>query len=338
MNMFIAEYNSTGDILYIKSAASAANMGRSYGQKIGCGINDNIYVLGGFFEMLWDTFYLAPQGSPYNDPQFLTMVDKYGVVHWLSSFGGFTYETTDFSLDAAGCVYTTGNWNWTSDAHLWVSKFDLTGHQVWSTTMDRGYPCYLVAGGIAVNGDYLYASAHAELSYYDGNGNLNGGLYLLLAKHDTSGAVLSIDTIPTHGSWHPRALNYQANGNYFLIDGMYYANGNPVTCSITLGNDSITSFDGNLFIAKFTDGVVTSQSVIQNPQSEISIFPNPTHSTFTLHCPLSTINCQLKIYNSFGSLIHRQIITSANQEINLKEKPGVYFLEVDRIRQKLVVY
>ncbi len=338
MNMFIAEYDGDGNVVYVKSASSAGNMGRSYGQKIRCGLNNNLYVLGGYFEMLLDTFYLGPYGSPYNDPQFLVMLDTAGIVHWLySGMGGFTRSTSDFSVSETGSVYYTDSWNWTSDAHLFVNKLDANGNLAWTKSMDRGYPCYLQSGGIASHNDYFYTAAHAELFYYNGN-NFDGGLYLLLAKYDTSGTLLLTDTIPTTGSWIPSRLYHNPDEDYFLLNGMFYANGSPVTCSITLGNDTITSSDGNIFIAKFTDGIQTFQSSLSNQNLSIQFFPNPTTSSFTLNCPQSTLNSQLKIYNSFGQLIHQQVIKSINQQIDLSNQPkGIYIVDAGNERRKIVL-
>jgi hypothetical protein len=82
-------------------------------------------------------------------------------------------------------------------------------------------------------------------------------------------------------------------------------------------------------------------SEIPNHNSEIKIFPNPFHSTFTLHCPQAIINSQLKIYNSLGEIIRQQIITSPNQQIDLEVGAGVYFLKIEGypvFTQKLLVH
>jgi plastocyanin len=75
--------------------------------------------------------------------------------------------------------------------------------------------------------------------------------------------------------------------------------------------------------------------------SEIKIFPNPFHSTFTLHSTSSMVNGQVIICNSLGEIVHQQIITSANQEVDLKAAPGIYFLKMDEKNasvHKLLVY
>jgi len=77
---------------------------------------------------------------------------------------------------------------------------------------------------------------------------------------------------------------------------------------------------------------------INDRNNEISIVPNPTTSTFTLNCPLSTVNSQLNIYNPLGQIIHQQIIKSPNHQIDLSSQPkGIYILEVGNERRKIVL-
>jgi hypothetical protein len=70
----------------------------------------------------------------------------------------------------------------------------------------------------------------------------------------------------------------------------------------------------------------------------VSIFPNPTYSSFTLHCPESIVNSQLSIFNSLGQAVTQQFINSTNQQINLSPGAGVYFLRVRERVEKIIVY
>jgi hypothetical protein len=79
-----------------------------------------------------------------------------------------------------------------------------------------------------------------------------------------------------------------------------------------------------------------AETPIINHNSAIQIFPNPT--TGLLNVESKTQNAELKIYNTFGSLIHQQILKSSNQQIDLSAQPkGVYFLEVGEEKRKIVV-
>jgi photosystem II stability/assembly factor-like uncharacterized protein len=72
--------------------------------------------------------------------------------------------------------------------------------------------------------------------------------------------------------------------------------------------------------------------------STFSLFPNPSTGQFSLNCPSSMVNGQIKIYNTLGELIQQQIITSSNEQIDLSTRPkGVYFLEMGDVRNKIVL-
>jgi hypothetical protein len=64
--------------------------------------------------------------------------------------------------------------------------------------------------------------------------------------------------------------------------------------------------------------------------SAMNIYPNPTHNSFTisLSTPISNFQFQLSIYDVTGRVVHQQILTSANQQINNSFSPGIYFIKV----------
>ncbi|MDF2437884.1 MAG: hypothetical protein K0Q95_2260 [Bacteroidota bacterium] len=330
VNMFITKYDSGGNLLYIKSAGSASNSGTSKGRKIRCGIDDNLYILGEWNEMLLDTFYLPNCScSPYTEPEFLTMIDKYGVVHWLN--GGLredmTYFTSDLSVDEAGFVYTAGAWNWTFDAHYSVNKFGLNGQKLWANTIDKGYGYSLRSGPVAVKDDTVYSTVVEEMS---------GGKYLLLEKIDSSGILVNIDTIQVDVYAVPRNIYYNKSHNHFILNGIYEG-------ELTFGNNSINSMDGKMFVAKYADGTLTSvPESFFSEDSELLIYPNPTDSRLTIKCRSFSPNYEMKIYNTIGELISSRVITSSIMEVDLSvQKKGIYFLQInsdnDRIVRKVVL-
>jgi hypothetical protein len=319
MNMFISKYDINGNLLNIKSAGGTQSIGR----KIRCGVNDNLYILGEWNDMQLGTFYLPNCScSPYGDPEFLTLIDKYGVVQWLNGTlrESDTYITTDLVIDQNGFAYTTGCANW-NDAHLYVNKFGLAGQKQWSRTMDRGYGCDFVSGSLATTNDFLYVAAYAGLFYY-GNSNPTGGNYLLMEKLDLSGALMQIDTILVTGYIIPRSMYYNVNADHFLIDGYYYG-------GITLGNDSINGMNGNVFISKFIDGVTTSISETLSKDGDISLYPNPSTGMVMINLNQKA-KSKICIHDVLGNCImHKEYQNEENLSIDLSNQAkGIYFLEV----------
>jgi hypothetical protein len=140
-------------------------------------------------------------------------------------------------------------------------------------------------------------------------------------------------------------INWVKISGSFIADSAYQY--------LSIGNffeDSVTSylsFDSTSHVAYYyiddvflsTDSTIGIQEI--NSSNEIKIFPIPTTSSFTLHCPSSMVHGQVTIYNSLAEKVHQQRITSTTQQINLSVSPGVYFLkagEGDGRVQKVVVY
>lgn len=68
-------------------------------------------------------------------------------------------------------------------------------------------------------------------------------------------------------------------------------------------------------------------STIQNTQTEINIYPNPSNGTFTFVSAVRLVN--LKIYNLLGENIYSEKLNSEKTEINLTNEPkGVYFYQI----------
>jgi hypothetical protein len=143
-------------------------------------------------------------------------------------------------------------------------------------------------------------------------------------------------------NWTRITGSFVADSNYSYINiGRFFPNSQTDSIQVggTLGfayyflDDVCVSTD-SAFAYNYTYVGVPE---IKNPNSEISLFPNPTTSTFTLHCPSSIINSQVTIYNSLGEKVHQQLITSTQQQINLHTSPGIYILQAGSITKKITV-
>lgn len=71
------------------------------------------------------------------------------------------------------------------------------------------------------------------------------------------------------------------------------------------------------------------------------IFPNPTHSAFTLSLTNEMQNAELKIFDVTGKVVHEKIINNHSLTINYKFSAGLYFVRVTAAEkmylQKLLV-
>jgi hypothetical protein len=150
--------------------------------------------------------------------------------------------------------------------------------------------------------------------------------------------------------------------NWTRIDGAFIADSSYQYLSI--GNffvDSLTSyivFDSNLSVAIYylddirlsTDSnFVYGLPELPTHSSQINLFPNPTHNSFTVHCPHLIDNRVLTIFNSLGQVVFQTTITNQSTVINHGLGAGVYFVASGTSRtsvtapatgavQKLIVY
>jgi hypothetical protein len=127
------------------------------------------------------------------------------------------------------------------------------------------------------------------------------------------------------------------DNNRYLVSGLF---ADTLILHDMLISNSPQRFD--FFLGILSPQALTEVSENQILSSDIQLFPNPTTSTFTLNCPLSIVNTQLKIYNPFGQLIHQQIIKSPHRQIDLSSQPkGIYFIELiadgKAVQSKLVL-
>jgi hypothetical protein len=71
----------------------------------------------------------------------------------------------------------------------------------------------------------------------------------------------------------------------------------------------------------------TGINSINNNESEINIFPNPSSGVINIQSSVLS-NLKLEVYNYLGECIHQQVCTSATQQIDLNSQPnGIYFLK-----------
>jgi hypothetical protein len=98
----------------------------------------------------------------------------------------------------------------------------------------------------------------------------------------------------------------------------------------------ITDFSNYTFLVSegFGDTTVvvpwcSSLSVFENLQNEITVFPNPASGSIHINWQAAMANSQVKIYDMLGELVHQQIISSANEQIDISSlAAGIYILRL----------
>ncbi len=149
--------------------------------------------------------------------------------------------------------------------------------------------------------------------------------------------INSIDSVLV-GSNYRKRWNLKSNYIPCFIEGIGSTYGliGKDFCGTDGGGFSLTCFKQN-GITEYPGGItdcetITSINNIEVKSASLSIYPNPTSSTFSIHSsatPSSSIPNLLQVYNIAGKLILSQILQGGNAEIDASGwAEGVYDVKV----------
>jgi len=156
--------------------------------------------------------------------------------------------------------------------------------------------------------------------------------YLNPPPIDNLSHVHSTIIISDSVNWTQISGSFIADSAYqYLVIGNFYSNQNTDTMNCHTNSDGTYYLIDEVCVSADSltcNGIIGIEEQ-QNTNSQIQIYPNPTTSTFTLHCPSSMVNGQVTIFNSLGEKIYQSIINSPSTIVNLNASPGVYLLKTD---------
>jgi hypothetical protein len=313
--------------------------------------------------------------SNYKQDMFLFKIDINGDSLWVKYFGDSLRNesssvvkiTSDFGFVVAGYTSTDNNGNY-PDIQLF--KTDSSGNLLWykiigdtaiqtanylDITSDGGF---ILIGNIAnrpslnrdiylvktdPNGDTLWTKRYG-LPNSDEYGRcikqtLDKG-YIITGSYPALGTIPLIKTDSTGVIEWTQAYNYNI---YNLYGGFYVAQTSDSGYIITGGFQLIANyFKSNIFLIK-TDvlGKLTSLKE-EVPQTNIKLYPNPFHTTFTLEVSAHLNYGEIIIYDMLGNEMLRKYFTGNKIELERRNlRSGIYLLKVsDKERhsvQKIVV-
>ncbi len=197
-------------------------------------------------------------------------------------------------------------------------------------------------------------SGKAIVKKFDGTNWVNVG------SPDFSSGVAGFTTMAIAGGTIYAAYTDQANANKITVmkyNGSSWADaGSPgfspaqaIYVNIAIDTDNtpyVVYQDGSggpAKVEKLDTAIHTGIKNIDNPSLALTIFPNPTHNTFTLHLT-TQINepATITITNILGEKV-KQLTTTTNTDIQiqLNTPPGVYFIlattKKETITSKIVI-
>ncbi|MFI5163731.1 MAG: T9SS type A sorting domain-containing protein [Bacteroidia bacterium] len=353
-DVFIAKYNSNGNVLWAKSASGSSE---DESRSISTDNSGNVFLTGFFYSptIVFDSTALTNADSlGYNDDVFIAKYDGNGNMLWAKSAGGTrSDEGSSVSVDASGNVFLTGGFaspaitfdlaaplintdTAVNTFQIFIVKYDSGGNALWAksaagTTFNFGYSVSAdVDGSVFITG--LFESP--TIIFGDDTLTLSPAYHhYFVVKYDSNGNVLCASAITTEVGY-TNSISADPFGNAF-IEGSFAVS--PfIVSSDTLTNVGVE----NSFIAKFTCEKGTGINELSNKEN-IFVYPNPTNGIFNFQVSRFE-NAQMKIYNVYGECIYQHISTSSNSQINLSAEPnGMYFIQAitpkEILTKKIVV-
>jgi Secretion system C-terminal sorting domain len=353
-DVFIAKYDSLGNVLWAKSAGGTGL--NEEGMSVSSDGLGNAYMTGYFTSPIinFGGINLNNSDSGYNCDVFLVKYNSLGNVIWAESIGQDSTEEVAWSIktDVVGNIFLTGNFN---SPTFTVGSFTLTNINNSGVTSDMFIAKYNSSGAVlwAKSGggnsnDYGYSVCPDRF----GNVYLSGGFF-------SSSFILDSDTLtPVLPNLDDMFIvNYDSIGNIncasylncggddqssVSVDkfGNAYFTGDILTNPSIIGTDTLypTSAE-NIFLAKIKNDSNVEITEVEKTNA-INVFPNPSNGQFNFIGFKK--GSAIEIYDIAGRLIYMLVSKNETQTIDLSDKDkGIYLyriISVDRdVRQGKII-
>jgi hypothetical protein len=343
-NVYITKYDSNGNVMWAKKIWGD----QVYGYAICVDANANIYV-GGIY---YNHAIFGIGDSLHNSSwcYFLAKYDTNGNKLWSkgTNSGGVS-GITCITADTIGNIYLGGYFRYSiisgdtlgnaGNISIFISKYDSSGNPIWAKTPGGTGDDFGVSICRATTGS-IFMTGYFTSSFLNFGGipvvNTNAGYNeVFIAQYDANGNALWAKGIG--GQDHDYGMGITANAS-----GDIYLTGYFGSYSLNFGSNMVTnngSYD--VYLAKLS--TPTAINDLSTFNSQLSIYPNPAHNTFTIsfNGQSSMANGQLSIFDVTGRVLHEQVLNQQSTIINQQLRSGIYFVRVtagERVfTEKLVV-
>jgi hypothetical protein len=253
-DIFIAKYNSSGVVQWVKSAGGENAEGAS---SIAVDANGNVYVIGSHGgEATFESTTLSTYGG---SDVFIVKYNSSGVFQWVKAAGGEQDdEGLGIAVDNSGGVYITGSYidyahfspsitiNAAGESDIFIAKMDDTGAFIWVQTAggankDLGQD--IVADNTGV---YLTGTFESTATFGAYSKTATGLSDIFIAKYNTSGVAQWVKSAGGSADDHGMSIALDGSGNLYTT-GFYY--GTATFESTTIGTGIVNTYE--IFLTKY---------------------------------------------------------------------------------------
>ncbi len=275
-DIFIAKYNSSGNLIWAKSAGSIAI---EQSLTIKCDNQGNVYISGIFNS----SSFLLGNTTLYNSGSediFIAKYDTNGNVIWAKSIGGSNSDICySITCDNQGRVYIIGSFksqfinfgsmsltNISNQYIFFIASFDFSGNLIWVKKIDGIAGNYAdIAtdnyGNVFITGDFWGSSIS-----FSGTTLINNGQGdLFIAKYDVLGNLQWVKSAGNSSMEMSTGIATDNLGNAYITGDFYGSTltlGSTVLLNTGASDIFIAKYDamGNILWAKSEGGIIQDHS------------------------------------------------------------------------------
>jgi Secretion system C-terminal sorting domain len=341
-DIFIAKYNTSGNVVWAKSAG---DIGWDEANAVAADASGNVYMAGIFDSPTINfgaTTLINTDNSGNTYDIFLTKYNTNGTVQWAKSAGGASFDyALSVGLNTLGNIYVAGYFGspemyFGSDSlenydslgvtnDLFLAKYDTNGNEIWAKSAggdgdDISTSVAVDATGNTFLTGYFNSPSVAFGSSILTNEDTNYYQDIFIAKYDASGNVLWAKSTGGSSDDEANSITIDATGNAYVAGG-YYSPTMPFGTN-TLINVDNTANTEDVFVAKLSNIVGINE---MNYSENISVYPNPATNDLTIEVSQKSL---IEIYNIEGRLIESTKTNNSFTKIDISWlSKGMYFLK-----------
>lgn len=253
-DVFLAKYNTNGDLQWAKKLGGGGGNDRGLGISI---VNGNIYISGRFQgTAIFSGIKMVSSGGT---DIFIAKCNSNGVLQWLRKAGGpGEDEGNAITTDAAGNAYVTGFFSRTANfsgtyvtskggSDIFIAKYGPDGGVHWVKGAGAGANDYGMgimadnAGRVFLTGGFRYTTNFGAATLKSVNGNAD----IFVACYNSSGANIWARKAGGGQNDYGRAIDVDGSSNIYITGNF----GNTAT----FGNKTITGADATeIYVASYT--------------------------------------------------------------------------------------